>query len=242
MEVITLIEDSSAQSGLTPEFGLSLLIKLEDKQILLDTGGSDQFIKNANALGLNLKAVDVAVISHAHFDHGGGLAHFLALNPDAAVYLHQEAQKSYFANIGAKMPTLLNKTVYPLVKTSRRFSRYIGLDWEALAPYQERLTFVSAPLEIATNIFLLTSVEQKYPLAEGNKFLLVEKEGQLQADAFSHEMILVIREDDGLVLFSGCCHSGIVNMIEAVKTRFGDTPIKGIIGGFHLKLQPFRDL
>ncbi len=241
MEVITLIEDSTAQSGLTPEFGLSLLIKLDGKQILLDTGGSDQFIKNANALGLDMKAVDIAVISHAHFDHGGGLAHFLALNPDAAVYLHQDTKKDYFANIGAKLPDLLNKTIYPLVKTSRRFSRYIGLDWKALAPYQERLTFISAPMEITDNVFLLTGVEKKHPLAEGNKFLLAEKEGRLQADDFSHEMALVIREDDGLVLFSGCCHSGIVNMIEAVKARFNDTQIKAIIGGFHLKLQPFKE-
>ena len=241
MEVITLIEDSTAQSDLTPEFGLSLLIKFNGQLILLDTGGSDQFIKNATALDLDLKVVDIAVISHAHFDHGGGLAHFLRLNPDATVYLHQDAQKSYFTNVDTKLPNLLNKTIYPPVKTSHRFSRSIGLDWKALAPYRERLTFVTAPMEIADNLFLLTDVEKKHPLAEGNKFLLAEKEGRLQADDFSHEMVLVIQEDDGLVLFSGCCHSGIVNMIEAVKARFNDTPIKAIIGGFHLKLQPRKE-
>ena len=135
----------------------------------------------------------------------------------------------------------MNKILYPIVKTSRRFSKYIGLDWEVLGPYKERLKFVSTPMEIAENIFLLAGIEKKHPLAEGNKFLLAEKEGRLEADDFSHEMVLVIRENDGLVLFSGCCHSGIVNMVEAVNAHFENTLIKAIIGGFHLKLQPRKE-
>ena len=63
----------------------------------------------------------------------------------------------------------------------------------------------------------------------------------LVEDNFSHELILVIKEHDGIVVFSGCCHTGILNIIETVKDLFKDQTIKAIIGGLHLKLQPQKD-
>ena len=74
MKVTVLVENTAPQdSGLTPEHGLSLYIQYREHNILLDAGCSQAFAQNAKALGVDLKQVDLAVLSHGHFDHADGL-------------------------------------------------------------------------------------------------------------------------------------------------------------------------
>jgi len=89
MKITTLIENTLAGGavGLKPGHGISLLIEHRGKRILFDTGSSNRFALNAEALGIDLGRVDVAVISHAHFDHAGGLARFFEMNSTAPVLL-----------------------------------------------------------------------------------------------------------------------------------------------------------
>ena len=85
MRVTTLIENDEPESrgDLTAEFGLSLLIETETATVLFDTGATGAFADNAAALGIDLGAVDLAVLSHHHFDHGGGLPRFFDAHPKA---------------------------------------------------------------------------------------------------------------------------------------------------------------
>jgi len=96
MKITTLIENELAldHRDLEAEFGLSLLIEHADRRILFDTGAAGAAMRNASHLGIDLRQVDAVVLSHHHFDHGGGLPAFFAINDHAKVYLrHPPAGK-----------------------------------------------------------------------------------------------------------------------------------------------------
>ena len=96
MKITVLAENTTADGRLGKEHGLSLYIEGCGRRILFDMGQSDLFARNAQALGVDLAAVDVAVLSHGHYDHGGGLARFLALNGHAPVWVSRRAFEPHY--------------------------------------------------------------------------------------------------------------------------------------------------
>ncbi len=54
-------------------------------------------------------------------------------------------------------------------------------------------------------------------------------------DSFREEQFLIFRTSKGLVLYSGCAHTGIINAINFSKKLTGENKILGIVGGLHLK-------
>lgn len=97
MKVTSLVEDTSRR-GLPVEHGLSLHIQLDDgRQVLFDMGQRRLFADNAERLGIRLADVDVAIVSHGHYDHGGGLRAFLELNDKAKVYVHRHAFEPHYS-------------------------------------------------------------------------------------------------------------------------------------------------
>lgn len=238
MEIVTLIENSSRESQLQAEFGLSLLVRCAGGTILFDMGSSAAFTENAAKLHVDLQEVDCAVLSHAHYDHGGGLAAFAEKNSTAPVYTATGADGDYYGNVGAKMGPVLHSLVYPIIATNPHFCRYVGLDKEVVSSLKDRHRVVTTRTEILANVFLLTQLKNSYPRPEGNKYLLEKTAAGMQQDSFDHELIMVIREDDGLTIFTGCGHRGIVNMLATVQASFGGEEIKAVIGGFHLARQP----
>ena len=69
---MTVLIDNVAGEPLAGEWGLSILIIADGRKILLDTGSSDLFARNADCLGIDLGSVDIGVLSHAHYDHADG--------------------------------------------------------------------------------------------------------------------------------------------------------------------------
>ena len=76
MIIKTLVENTSISKDFGNEHGLSLYIETNALKILFDVGASELFLKNAEKLGVNITDVDFLVISHGHYDHGGGLKTF----------------------------------------------------------------------------------------------------------------------------------------------------------------------
>jgi 7,8-dihydropterin-6-yl-methyl-4-(beta-D-ribofuranosyl)aminobenzene 5'-phosphate synthase len=218
VKITTLIENTKAGKAerVEAEHGISLYVEFDSRKLLFDTGASSHFLENAKELNQNINEIDMAVISHGHFDHGGGLETFIAENPDAPIYVIGEAFKSYHKKIAGL------------------FNKYIGLDRTLVQICEQRFVFVKGFTEVDEDVFIITDIREKHPRPLGNKDLLSKENGVYVPDDFKHELILVLRERDGLVVFTGCAHSGILNMVETVEEHFKDEQIKAVIGGFHL--------
>ena len=210
MRVTSIIENTSRR-GLPVEHGLSLYIERGDGQrVLFDMGQSALFASNARALSLDIAAVDVAVVSHGHYDHGGGLRTFLEENDKAKVFIHKDAFLPH----------------YSLRETGLR---YIGLD-VALRD-SERLVSCSDVTRISPDMMLFADVHGNCCNPAGNRLLFGPEE--TQNDSFGHEQSLIIEEAGKVVLFAGCAHCGIVNILRKAEEVSGKTPTH-VFAGMHL--------
>ena len=190
MKIVTLIEITACRADLCHEHGLSLYIETGDKKILFDAGQSDGFAANAEAMGIDLSQVDFAVLSHGHYDHGGGLKRFLELNSTAPIYISPNAFRPHY-------------------NASRK---YIGLDLELKE--SGRLSYVEEDLEIAEGIRLCRCKDALSPYKADSYGLSVLENGAYQPDDFHHEQYLLIQEAGKTTCISGCSHRGILNIVH----------------------------
>lgn len=185
MRIISLIENTSGRKGIVSEHGLSLYIEAVGKRILFDFGQSDSFADNADRLTADLSAVDLAILSHGHYDHGGGLRKFLEINKKAAVYISKKAFLPYYNG-----------------------EKYIGLD-PSLSD-SDRLIFIESEQKICEG---LTLISLDSPPENSAGLTVMTERGRLP-DRFDHEQYLLIEENGRRVLISGCSHKGILSIIK----------------------------
>lgn len=213
MIIKTLAENTAVSDEYGCEHGLSFYIETANHRILFDTGASTLFSDNAKKLDVDLATVDIAFLSHDHYDHGGGLDTFLKLNQMAKIYVSSEAFHGRFA-------------VDP-----KGEKKYIGLDMGLLL--NNRFVFTAGHMIIDSELELFSGVHGDRLIPSGNNDLLMMRDGQLKVDDFTHEQNLIIREGKNIVLMAGCAHNGIVNIVEHMKAAGYGIP-SHVIGGFHL--------
>lgn len=213
MIIKALVENTSHKKELKAEHGLSIYIETEKHKILFDAGASAAFAENAAKMEIDLSIVEIMVLSHGHYDHGGGLGTFLDANSSAKVYIHNKAFGEFYSN------------------KPNGEKRYIGLD-KTLIP-NSRFVFTEGHTELDRELELFSSVTGTRSLPSGNTDLLIKTDEGYKRDDFAHEQNLIIHEKGKTVLLAGCAHNGIVNILEHFRLQEGCYP-DAVIGGFHL--------
>jgi len=210
MIIKAIVENLSFDKEIKPKQGLSLFIETNGLKILFDLGSDDLFIENAKKMNVDLQDIDIVVISHGHFDHGGALKTFLKINSKAKIYIHKDSFEDYYQKLlGLKF--------------------YIGLD-KALKD-NDRIIFTDSFHKIAPDIILFSGVTGRKFFSPANNKLLKRCNGKYIPDNFSHEQNLVIVENGKTVLVSGCCHNGIINTLEKAKALSYEPDV--IVSGLH---------
>ncbi len=220
IDVTFLSENKTDTFEVDAEFALSMYIRAHGRKILFDTGASSMFSRTAGTLGIDLTDADLCVISHGHFDHTLGLPEFCRTNTKAEVYIHENAFRVFYGTTDGQIDD---------------YNCGITLSEEELAPIRSRFHYTGAePVWITEDIVISGSIPDLPNYSPAEQFYYLADDGTLKKDPMDHEEFLAIREPDGVYLFSGCSHKGIIAAVEYCKTLFPGEHIAGIVAGMHL--------
>lgn len=211
----TVLIDNLTKGTLAAEWGLSVYIEYNGHPILLDTGASDKFARNAENLGLRLEQVEFGVLSHAHYDHADGLEAFFAGNKNAPFYLREGSAENCYGKRWI-------------------FHKYIGIHRGFLEKYKDRIVYAKGDYEIVPGVRLLPHKPADLEEIARRNHLYVKQNGRYLPDSFSHEQSLILDTEKGLVIFNSCSHGGADNIIKEVSETYQGKKICALIGGFHL--------
>ena len=204
---ITVLTENTSRCGFPTEHGLSLYVESGQQHFLFDTGQTALFSENAERLGIDPGSVDFAVLSHGHYDHGGGIMCFLEINDHAPVYMNPFVFEPHY-----------NGT-----------EKNIGLDPELRS--SGRIVFTEEGMQIFDGMTLYFCNDRPKVKDLGSFGLNMVRNGQLVPDDFRHEQYLMVEENGRRILFSGCSHKGIINIVDWFRPDV-------LIGGFHFSKLP----
>jgi len=212
MKIIVLSDNRNPDNVLESEHGLCIYLETEHFKCLLDTGASDLFIRNAEKLNIDIKAVDFVFISHGHADHIGGLPAFLKLNRKAKIILSKNA---------------INQKFY----SKRNGLHQISIDFD-YRNVLDRFVYVESEMIFRNEIHVFSSRLINYRSPKGNETLYKENENGMSLDDFNHELVISFGTNN-LFIYTGCAHKGLLNILGSVPL-FPQKKIEIVMGGFHL--------
>lgn len=219
---ITILSTMLAQKGMG-EWGFAALVEADSVKILFDAGSHERTVlENSKVLNMDLSQVPRFVISHNHWDHTIGWMPLRAeigqRNPQALAITH----------VGQGIfDTRLSEKGEEETKMKDDSARYVLSGGKIIT----HASFA----EISPGIYVTGPVARKYPEKNyDQRWQKKDAAGRTVADIVPEDMSLIIRTGKGLVLLSGCGHSGIINTITQARDHLQQEPVYAAIGGFHL--------
>jgi 7,8-dihydropterin-6-yl-methyl-4-(beta-D-ribofuranosyl)aminobenzene 5'-phosphate synthase len=178
-------------------------------------------LTNAKELHVDLSNITDVVLSHNHHDHTGGLMTLRrALLPVHASALSQaHAGKGIFD----ARRTDQGKPLEFMAATRKEYETTGG-----------RFVVYDHPVELWNGVWLTGPVPRKYPERNWSGHVEIQTPGGWKEDTIPEDMSLVINTAKGLVVVSGCGHSGIVNTLDYARAKIRNAPVYAALGGFHL--------
>lgn len=214
--IINVLVENTEGEELCGEHGLCLFVEYKNRKYLIDSGASELFATNADKMGVNLDSVDTAFLSHAHYDHSSGYPEFFKRNKHAKVLLQSASKNRYYYKIAGSI------------------KKYIGIPKGMLDEYKDRFEYIDGATKVDDGISIVPHSSEGILERAKHTHMCAVINNKTQFDDFKHEQTIVFEEDDGLICFNSCSHSGVDIVINEVKRAFPDKKIKAYIGGFHM--------
>lgn len=204
--------------GMWGEHGVSYLVEHGQDRILFDTGTSWEIVAhNIKTLDLPPEGISHIVLSHGHYDHTGGLMGALDWISGPTVVAD---------------PLLFNRKISRNPKTGEEHEIGIPHSREKVAE-KASLLLTEEAVEIAPGITVTGRIPRNTRYEKTPDYMLVEMEDERKQDIMLDDRSIVLETEKGLVLLTGCCHAGLINTLQYVRSRF-QQPVYAAIGGIHL--------
>ncbi len=232
------------------EHGLAMSIRIttndSSHHILLDTGGlNGTFMKNSENLKVDLSDIEKVILSHGHFDHFGGLMDLIPkLKSGAEIYLNPicfEPNQVVLTAEGVEIPAEeLGPNLRKLEKegkvlrTAKLPSLNKNLILDLANQHNIKIIETNKPEKLYDGIITSGEIEI-FDDAEVTKGIyLVKSRKELEEHTFRDETSLYINvKNKGLIVLTGCAHSGLLNTIKHGQKLTGIEKVYAIIGGLH---------
>jgi len=216
-KIVCVVNDIALEnSSLKSEHGLALWIETDNGIVLLDTGQTGEtLMHNLSILNLNARDITALVLSHAHYDHTGGLEALLQAHPACKIYAHQDiVQPRYSLRDGKYQSIGLSAIHEALLKKSNHY-------------------FSDKSIQILPDLWTTGEIIERIEPEGRSANHFIRKDRAWQPDSYRDDLSLVLKTGQELCLVCGCCHAGLLNTLFHVNKNFS-LPITSVVGGTHL--------